>query len=201
MFYAILILVVALALFLIFRDDHDTSYNKGEKPTRSLRQISVQEAQDIVNEFEKDQLRGELKDPARRADAEKESMEEEEFDLSFLDRLEYCEDLEEATETFDVTGLQYYCDVHDRGRFVGVVKPEPSNVHDPRAQAVIRSDGKLIGYIPRSQLDLYEGFNEDNRVCPFVGEITVEARGWMRAEITVILPVSREFVTEEIELS
>ena len=31
MFYAILGIVVAVALFLIFRDDHDSSYNRNEK--------------------------------------------------------------------------------------------------------------------------------------------------------------------------
>ena len=31
MFYAILGIVVIVALFLIFRDDHDSSYNRNEK--------------------------------------------------------------------------------------------------------------------------------------------------------------------------
>jgi hypothetical protein len=83
---------------------------------------------------------------------------------------------------------------------VGVVVPEPSNVHDSRAQAVIRNDGKLLGYIPRSQLDWYEDFNEDNVSCPFVGEIGLDnSTSRLVAEIKVILPSSREFVEEEIE--
>ena len=165
MFYAILIGVVFLALVLIFRDDHDKSYNRNEhsapKPPQykpesqnpvfpSIKQ-SAQYAQDVVEEFEKDvQERGEY-------GIENEEPEEEQthFDLSFLLSLDYDEDLEENTETFDVTGLRYYCTVKDRGPIVGYVKPDPSNVHDSRAQAVIRSDGKLIGYIPRTQLDDY----------------------------------------------
>ena len=54
---------------------------------------------------------------------------------AFLDTLDYYEDLEENTETFDITGLRYYCTVHDCGKIVGYVKPEPSNAHDARAQA------------------------------------------------------------------
>ena len=124
---------------------------------------------------------------------------EEDVDLSFLDNLDYSEDLEENTETFDITGLRYHCTVKDCGKIVGIVKPEPSNVHDARAQAVIRSDGKLLGYIPRTQLDWYEDFNEQNIPCPFVGEIELD-RGSARliAEIKVIIPTSKEFVENEI---
>ena len=124
---------------------------------------------------------------------------DEELDLSFLDNIDYSDVLEENTETFDVTGLKYHCTVHDVGKIVGIVKPEPSNVHDPRAQAVYRNDGKLLGYIPRTQLDWYEDFNEENVPCPFVGEIEVDGRGWLIAEIKVIIPSSREYVEEEIK--
>ena len=42
-------------------------------------------------------------------------------------------------------------------------------------------------------------FNEDDVVCPFVGEIELDGRGWMTAEIKVIIPTSIEFVRDEIE--
>ena len=121
---------------------------------------------------------------------------------TYLDHLssEMYEDLEENTETFDISGLRYYCTVHDCGKIVGYVKPDPSNVHDARAQAVIRSDGKLLGYIPRTQLDWYEDFNEQNVVCPFVGEIELDrSSARLIAEIKVIIPTSKEYVEEEIE--
>lgn len=38
MFYAILGIIVIVALFLIFRDDHDDSYNKSEKGQRKAQQ-------------------------------------------------------------------------------------------------------------------------------------------------------------------
>ena len=126
--------------------------------------------------------------------------EEEEMDLQFLDTIDYSNDLEENTETFDITGLRYHCTVHDCGRIVGIVKPEPSNVHDARAQAVIRNDGKLLGYIPRTQLDWYEDFNEQNLPCPFVGQIELDrSSASLIAEIKVIIPSSREYVEREIE--
>lgn len=209
MFYVILISVVLVALFLIFRDDHDKSYNKNEhsaprppqhKPEPpssvfpSIKQ-SVQYAQDVVEEFEKDvEERGEYGNEEEEQDEEKIHL-----DLSFLLSLDYDEDLDENTETFDITGLRYHCTAEDCGPIVGYVQPDPSNVHDSRAQAVIRADGKLMGYIPRTQLDDYEDFNEDDVVCPFVGEIELDDRGWLIGEIKVIIPTSIEFVRNEIE--
>ena len=279
MFYAILAAVVLLALFLIFRDDHDTSYNRNEKKAQrqsegarkqnaySKKESSQPKAEpkaEAKTEFtfehkskdrstHKAEFQGEAKkvfgmigsiieevkkeaaeplqdiqkgvqgamdeakaaiDKAMKEAGQKpywasstdvdeqeqpEDEEEEEMDLSFLDNLDYYEDLEENSETFDITGLRYYCTVHDCGKIVGFVKPDPSNVHDSRAQAVIRADGKLLGYIPRTQQEWYEDFNEENVVCPFVGEIELDNRGWLQAEIKVIIPTSQEYVEEEIE--
>ena len=234
MFYAILGIIVVVALFLIFRDDHDDSYNKSEKDQRKAQQtrsFSHTQGQSQPKKEQthyqketgpkaekktsaqslKDQILGEIEQAISEAqkgwnttgtqtDVDEQFPEEgEELDLSFLDNIDYSDDLEENTETFDITGLRYHCTVHDCGKIVGIVKPEPSNVHDPRAQAVYRNDGKLLGYIPRTQLDWYEDFNEENVPCPFVGEIEVDGRGWLIAEIKVIIPSSREYVEEEIE--
>ena len=209
MFYAILGIVVVVALILIFRDDHDTSYNRNEKKAQrqseGARQQSAyskkvfgmigsiieevkKEAAEPLQDIQKgvqgvmDEAKAaidkaveearqkhywtsstdvdEQEQPEDEEPDEEDWEDEEEMDLSFLDTLDYYEDLEENTETFDITGLRYHCTVKDCGKIVGVVKPEPSNVHDNRAQAVIRSDGKLLGYIPRTQLDWYEDFND-----------------------------------------
>ena len=278
MFYAILGIVVAVALFLIFRDDHDSSYNRNEKKSQrqsegARRQSSYSKketsqpkagtksgfSQDgtghkaefegeakkvigmigsIIEEVKKEAAEplqdihkgvqgvmeeakaaidkamkeagqkpywtnssdvDEQEQPEAAEPSEEDWEDEEEMDLSFLDNIDYSDDLEENTETFDITGLRYHCTVHDCGKIVGIVRPEPSNVHDPRAQAVYRNDGKLLGYIPRTQLDWYEDFNEQNVPCPFVGEIEVDGRGWLIAEIKVIIPTSREYVKVEIE--
>lgn len=292
MFYAILGIVVVVALFLIFRDDHDKSYNRNEKKAQRQSDGAGQQSSyskketyqpktetktgpkaapkaeftfehkskddaghkaefqgeakkvigmigSIIEEVKKeaaeplqDIQKGvrEVMDEAKAAidkamkeagqkpywtsspdvdeqeqpEAEEPSEEkwkdDEEIDLSFLDNLDYYEDLEENSETFDITGLRYHCSVHDCGKIVGYVKPEPSNVHDNRAQAVIRSDGMLLGYIPRTQLDWYEDFNEQNVPCPFVGEIELDrSRAVLIGEIKVIIPSSEDFVREEIE--
>ena len=250
MIYVIIGAVAAFVLLLLFWDDHDSSYDRGDGRSRysrkakekSLQSKRTNVVESIIKEV-KEQNADSLKamqqdvrkafDEARTAfnDAmkgtgqrsywagsvedvdEQEPLEQEEplkegeryedeekkKDLSFLDTLEYYEHLQENTETFDIAGLTYHCTVLDRGPIVGYVKPDSTNPHDPRAQAVCRYDGKLLGYIPRTQQDWYEDFNEDNVVCPFVGEITVDRRGWMTGEIKVIQPVNKEFVQEEIE--
>ena len=53
----------------------------------------------------------------------------------------------------EIAGLRYYCSLVDIGPIRGEVRAEPDNAHDPRAQAVVRADGKLLGYIPRAALD------------------------------------------------
>ena len=216
LFYAILGIIVLVALFLIFRDDHDKSYNrsekKGQRQSDKVKKSAMPKVTrtadnpkgiigQFINETKSaiDSAAKEVQEALNTSAAQTDVDVQEEMDLSFLDDLEYDENLEENTETFDITGLRYHCTVHDCGKIVGVVRPEPSNVHDNRAQAVIRNDGKLLGYIPRTQLDWYEDFNEDNVTCPFVGEIELDrSRVALIAEIKVILPSSEEFVREEI---
>lgn len=257
--YIIIGIIFVVALFLIFRDDHDDSYNKKEKGARQSQQPKEQPKYSYSSGPKqeqpktekkasgpswKDQLVGQIDEAIREAkkgaeeplsmvreamdkakaaidgamqgaqngwassdspDVDEQEQPEawdlaEEPDLSFLDTLSYDESLEENTDTFDIAGLRYHCTAHDCGKVVGIVKPDPSNAHDPRAQAVVRADGKLLGYIPRAQLDWYEDFNEQNVPCPFVGEIELDrADARLVAEIKVILPSSRSFVEEEIQ--
>ena len=192
MYYVILGTIIIVALFLIFRDDHDKSYNnKSEKGYIKEPKTEPKAEPKTAGPSLKDQILGEIESADEQF--------QDDGDLSFLDELDYSEDLEENTETFDIAGLKYRCTEEDCGTIVGVVKPEPSNSHDSRAQAVIRNDGKRLGYIPRTQLDWYEDFNELNVPCPFVGEIELDEDGRLTAEIKVIIPTSREYVEEEIE--
>lgn len=263
MLYAILAFFVLAALFLIFRDDHDPSYNKDEKSprkdppriqpqyrqpesaapkaekapvspslkeqilgeiTQSLQEArdglkesaqvareALSEAREAISTTVKEAQEGWTAEATPQTDASGQSEtvtepspedwdDEDEPDLSFLDNITYFSDLEETTDMFDIAGLRYHCTVHDCGHIVGIVRPEPENVHDSRAQAVIRSDGKLLGYIPRTQLDWYEDFNRTNEECPFVGTIELDhSSARLIGEIKVILPSNEEFVREEIE--
>ena len=201
MVYAIIAIAVIVALFLIFRDDHDKSYNKSEKSGHvKPRPAPKADPKPAPKPAPVPEPEPEPEPEPYQEPSEEDWEDEEELDLKFLEDLDYYEDLEENSETFDIAGLRYYCTIHDCGTITGIVKPDPSNTHDSRAQAVIRSDGKLLGYIPQSQLDWYQDFNDQNVVCPFVGEMEMDSRNGLQAEIKVIIPTSLGFVTDEIEM-
>ena len=117
---------------------------------------------------------------------------------SFLYNLKYYGNIAGKTMETEITGMRYYCTLSDVGPVYGTVWPEPNNPQDPRARVVIRDDGKKIGYLPRYALNEYESFNDKNLVCPFAGRIRVDQRGYMRADIMVALPSSREYVKEKL---
>lgn len=121
------------------------------------------------------------------------------IDLSFLDDLVFYSNLKEKYDDFDIVGIHYHYPDKSNHTIVGTISPEPSNVHDSRAQVVVRSDGQKVGYIPRAQQSRYEAFNKRNVICPFVGTIKVNSRGDMVALITAILPVDKERVRKAIE--
>ena len=180
MFYVILIAAVVFALFVILRKDDDGVYNrrsagKKTKPSAGLpEQVHFQQ----------------------KAEAKQEK--EGALSWSYLYYLDYYADLRSDLMQAEVTGMRYYCSLADVGLVNGTVRPEPENPHDPRAQVVIRADGKKLGYIPRTALRGYEEFNPRNLVCPFVGRVSVDRQGYMKADIVVALPVSRDWVKEAL---
>ena len=88
----------------------------------------------------------------------------------------------------EIAGLRYYCSLVDIGPIRGEVRAEPDNAHDPRAQAVVRADGKLLGYIPRAALDEFEAFNPKNLPCPFTGRITVDTSNHLYGTLHITQP-------------
>ena len=145
MLLTILVILVSVALFLIFRDDHDRRYD----------QRSANERPYLA---EKPAPRPEPRTNARK------------------------------TMETEIAGLRYYCSLVDIGPIRGEVRAEPDNAHDPRAQAVVRADGKLLGYIPRAALDEFEAFNPKNLPCPFTGRITVDTSNHLYGTLHITQP-------------
>lgn len=202
MFYVVVIAVVLFALYLIFKDDHDrsynqTKYNKKEKsaPQLPVVQKPVQEVKPVTQEQKVVPPREEppVEEPTE------EEPQEEELDLSFLDTLDYYEFLDENTETFDIDEVQDFCNLYDAGTIVGVVKPETwSLIPRPGAKAIFDHEGGRLGFIPPTQLKWFNEFNQQEVVCPFVGRIDIDENGGLVGEIKAIIPTSREFVEKEI---
>ena len=190
-FYIILAALVAAALVLIFRDDHDRSYSRKEK-SREARPAA--EPQKEPAPAATPQVAPAVQAPPQR----KYYTRKTKLSWTYLYGLEYDDSLDEDAMDSEIAGLNHYVSEEDFGPVNGIVRPEPDNPKDPRAQVVIRSDGKKLGYIPRTELDDYEDFNEDNLVCPFSGEIIMSEEGFFSSYIHIALPVSRDFVKEEL---
>ncbi len=206
MFYIILAAVVLFLLVVIFRDDNDGHYNKrGE--TRRPAILPPEQPKKPKPAPQATRPAQQKPRPAPQAPrpkqpvslkSEAQSAPKRLLTWTFLYNLKYNGTIVGDTMETEITGLQYYCSPSDLGPVNGTIWHEPNNPNDPRARVVIRDDGKKIGYLPRYALNEYEAFNDKNLVCPFAGRIRVDQRGYMRADILVALPRSREFVKKKL---
>ena len=190
MHYIFLILLFAVALVVFLHNDHDRSYDRKER--RITLPPEPTPAPKTAPKPTPEQA------PAPEPEPEPAPKPRRALSWTYLDNLEYDEFLPEETMETEVTGMRYYCTLADVGPVNGIIQPEPTNPYDSRAQVVIRADGKKLGYIPRYALNEYENFNENNLVCPFAGMVSVDKKGYMLAFILVTLPVSPEFVKQEL---
>ena len=218
MFYVIFFAVIAFALYLILHDRGEgegKSQSAARQDVRSRSQTSryvyrpeqsgpvpQTPASPTPKPLEPAPLVKPLVKPltARPAapTAPNRNIAERPLSWSYLNTLDYDEDIDGDTMETEITGMRYYCTFADVGPVNGIVRPEPGNPQDPRAHVVIRADGKKLGYIPRTALDEYEDFNEDDLVCPFAGRIKITRQGYIWADILVALPESLEFVKAEL---
>ena len=205
MFYVIFFAVIAFALYVIL---HDRGEGEGKSRRTTPRRIDYRPEQPgpvpqtPVSPVPKPlEAAPAIKPVAARPaapTAPNRNVAERPLSWSYLNTLDYDEEIDGDTMETEITGMRYYCSFADIGPVNGIVRPEPGNPQDPRAQVVIRADGKKLGYIPRTALDDYEDFNGDNLVCPFAGRIKITRQGYIWAEILVALPESLEFVKAEL---
>lgn len=203
-FYIIFIAVIVFALYLIFHDNREGEGSKRKTPSRTTYRPEQHGSVPLtpVSPTPKPLEPAPVVKPvaARPAapTAPSRFVSERPLSWTYLYSLQYDESLPSRTMRTEIAGMRYYCAFADIGLVNGIVRPEPGNPHDPRARLVLRADGKKLGYIPRFALDEYENFNDGDLVCPFAGRIRVDSKGYMRADILVALPQSRETVKEEL---
>lgn len=150
MFYIILIATTIFLLRLIFQQDTDEYTPKGSVEPE-VRDPEV--GRTIVSDRPAEPVR-----PAAGPEKQSGKYSSVIYELSFDETL--------PDESFDseIAGLTYNCNFDDLGRIIGIVRPDPENKFDPRAQAVIRSDGKKLGFIhifqPRSAAYVRQSITE-----------------------------------------
>ena len=197
MHYILFIVLIVVAVVVFLHNDHDRSYDKKE------RRMTVAPEQPKPRPKVEAKAEAKVKPepqakPKAEPKVEPEAGPRRTLSWTYLGGLEYDESLPEMSMETEVTGMRYYCSLADVGPVNGIIRPEPDNPHDARAQVVIRADGKKLGYLPRYALDEYENFNGDHLVCPFAGTVNVDNKGYMLAFILVTLPVSPTFVQQEL---
>ena len=186
---AIILILVAVALFLIFHDDHDDSYTRSEKkPGRTAGQKSVYQKSAAPK-------RAPLMEPRTIVPKEKQYPHEEKvLDYHFLDRIDYDPELPERTMSSFIAGLRGHCTEQDLGGLVGYVAVDGAS----GAMEVHGSDNRLLGYLPMKDRAAFHAFNPGLVVCPFAGHVAISVTGAYYADIRIVLPSSRDFVEESL---
>ncbi len=204
MFYIIFFAVILFALYLIFHDNHPGEVKSRRTPGRidyrpeqpgPVPQTPVSPTPKPLEPAPA------IKPVSARPAAptvQHRVVTERPLSWTYLDTLYYDDSFAGVVMRTEVAGMRYYCSFADVGLVNGVVQPEPENQNDPRAQVVLRADGKKLGYIPRYALDEYWNFSGGETPCPFAGRVTVDKKGYMRADILVAWPESRDFVKDSL---
>jgi len=210
MIIALILILFAVALFLIFHDDHDDSYtrrernagrnaapksfyDKSETPKPSARKPSYQTPSTPKPVSSQPSP---FMDPRTIVPKEKEYRPDKQgkLDFHFLDQLEYDADLPERTMSSFIAGLGAHCTEKDLGGMVGTVKVDPAT----EAMEVYAVDGRRMGYLPMKDKAAYHTFNPDWVECPFAAHVALSVTGRYYADIRIVLPSSRDFVEESL---
>ena len=213
MIIALILIITAIALFLIFRDDHDRSYTRNEPKSgrengrKSVYQKSTaprrnapapqRTAQTQAPKPAPNPVMGsrtivpkEKQYPPRKLD----DRAQKTLDFSYLDELDFDPDLPEKTMSSFIAGLQGYCTRENLGGVIGYIMVDPvtgaMEVHDT-------GDG-LMGYLPMKDRVAYNTFNPDHLLCPFAGHIGLSTTGRYYADIRIVLPSTRSFVEDSL---
>ena len=181
MIIALILILFAVALFLIFHDDHDDSYTRSEKkPTRQHDpKPGVKPARTAA-----------APRPAHFSAPQRETAKPV-LDFHFLDRIEYHAILPDRTMSSFIAGLQGHCTDRDLGGLVGWVEVNPAG---GALEVHASPDGRLMGYLPMKDRAAFLTFNPGSFVCPFAGHVAYSITGKYYADIRIVLPSSRDFV-------
>lgn len=223
MLIAIILVLFAVALFLIFHDDHDDSYTRREKapgrqnepkstyqkstprpsPAMDSRTVVPKEKEYRPRKLD-ERYKPEPAEPryasapssAPRNDARPAGFayEKKVLDFHFLDRIDYDPNLPERTMSSFIAGIQGTCTDKDLGGLVGYVEVDRVT----GALDVRDPDDRLLGYLPMKDRAAFHAFNPSLVVCPFAGHVAFSVTGKLYADIRIVLPSTRDFVEESL---
>lgn len=94
-----------------------------------------------------------------------------------------------------IAGLSHRTSEFDAGGFMGWVENDPHNFYDIEAMGVYNSFGRLLGYIPKKELDDYRHWCA-GAAMPCMGYIFSE-EGQIRGRVKILRPCNEEFLKTE----
>ena len=221
MVIAIILILFAVALFLIFHDDHDRSYTRNdpksgrENGRKSVYQKSVTPRRNapnvprsIPNQVPKSTPQPSRPTPppapamgprtivpeAKQYRPRKLEEKMKALDFSYLDEFDYDPNLPERTMSSFIAGLQGYCTKENLGGVIGYIMVDPVT----GALEVHDTGDGLMGYLPMKDRAAYSTFNPDHVLCPFAGHIGISTTGRYYADIRIVLPSTRAFVEDSL---
>ena len=194
MVLTLILVLAAVVLFLVLRDDHDDSYNRSEKPKAAPKQAvkplaPVRPApaapRTIVPEEKQYRPRNQVErfQPASRA-----------VDFRFLDEAYFDHSLADRIMSSFIAGFNEYVQPGDLAGVVGFV-------HEDRSKGsleVCTPEGRLLGHLPARDRVPFHSINPQGLPCPFAGHVGLSTTGTYYADIRIAVPCSREFVEQTL---
>ena len=194
MIIAIILILFAVGLFLVFHDDHDDSYTRSENKAGRKEPKSSYQKKVTVNPSPLMEPRTVVPEEKQFRPQRMMDVEPKRVSLAFLDRIEYDKTLPELTMSSFIAGIQGHCTEKDLGGIVGLVVVTPGGasieVHDDK--------GRMLGYLPMKDRANFFAFNPTGVECPFAGHVDLSVTGKFYADIRIVLPSSRAFVTDSL---
>lgn len=143
---------------------HILANNKAEESTAVAKKESELAVQ-IVIDLDELERREERKNKSKSTKAQDEDDEDDDDD-DFED-----DEDDELSYYTRIAGAQYNTSYADVGGFIGYVRSEPDNKHDPNAIGIYRNDHKLMGHIAKVELEDFRAWSGKENL-PCVGYIT-----------------------------
>lgn len=98
---------------------------------------------------------------------------------------------EKGINMFDIRGMEYRNLASSSNEsFIGFVKIEENNIHDPYAIAVYKNPRKHIGYIPKGSKQLFDSLKNNHNGTTFAWGNMDYGDNWNRSYVNVIIGLS-----------
>lgn len=105
--------------------------------------------------------------------------------VSYIDDGEGNRNLMTTEYTCRIAGITHHASSHDIGGFVGRICYDPSNLYDRQAVGIYTENGKLLGYIPKNELNEFRQWSQRDPL-PCIGYIREGDKAGFYGKVKII---------------